>query len=169
MTTTPQYLREFPDFDHTPELPEGFDDVSWNQDSSPSFQFVETGNILYLNYRDPARREYEAACFVLDDATHDPKGETRTLYVGDDIAEALRICMQPFLEHGEGFDDETGDNFPALGFLHAGTFITNPRASECGRFDVDPVTYYRVTPAQLAVLDADAAERADRKARSLKP
>lgn len=157
MTTTPQYLREFPDFDHTPELPEGFDDVSWHNDSSPSFQFIDTGNTLYLNYRDPARREYEAACFVLTDGRDT---DTKTLYVGDDIAEGLRIAMAPHIQQGEGMNEETGDYFPALGFLHAGTFITNPRESEDARATVDPLTYYRLTAEQLAALDADAAQRA---------
>ena len=156
MTTTGKYLREFPDFDHAPELPEGFEDVSWHNDSSPSFQYTSTGNTLYINFKAPALREYEAAFFVIDNAD---SGEASTLYIGDDRAEALRIAMAPRLKQGEGMNEETGDYFPALGFLHAGTFITNPRESECGRATVDPLTYYRLTAAQLAELDAAAAAR----------
>ena len=35
------------------------------------------------------------------------------------------------------------------GFEYNGVWIENPYMSECGRFDVDPITYYGLTEKQL--------------------
>lgn len=33
-----------------------------------------------------------------------------------------------------------------------GCLVFDPHASECGRFEVDPVAYYRLTPAEVESL-----------------
>lgn len=55
------------------------------------------------------------------------------------------ISNQPKLEKLDG----------KLGFLFGGSFITNPRESECGRFDVDPIHHYGLTQDQLIELSAE--------------
>jgi hypothetical protein len=45
------------------------------------------------------------------------------------------------IELGEGLDEE-GNQIPSYGFEHKGIFVTDPYISECGRFEVDPYTYY---------------------------
>jgi len=39
-----------------------------------------------------------------------------------------------------------------LGFTSSHTFITNPKLSECGRFEVDPIKHYGLTQEQLMIL-----------------
>lgn len=55
------YETEFPDFDAStmPEIPAGFDDVSWHNDACPSFLNETAGLILFVDYADPAKREFE--------------------------------------------------------------------------------------------------------------
>ena len=36
-----------------------------------------------------------------------------------------------------------------LGFEYDGIFITDASMSECGRFEVDPITYYGLTEKEL--------------------
>ena len=36
-----------------------------------------------------------------------------------------------------------------LGFDHEGIFITDPLTSECQRFEVNPLEYYRITPNEV--------------------
>jgi len=36
-----------------------------------------------------------------------------------------------------------------LGFEHEGVFITDPLTSECQRFEVNPLEYYRITPNEV--------------------
>ena len=52
--------------------------------------------------------------------------------------------------------DYYGDNdyeTTRLGFVHEGYFITQPFTSECGRFEVNPLTEYGLTQHQLYELD----------------
>ena len=35
------------------------------------------------------------------------------------------------------------------GFEYEGIWITDPTVSECGRFEVDPITYYGLTQEQV--------------------
>jgi len=53
------YRAEFPDFDPAtmPAIPAGFDDVSWCNDSCPSFVDEGAGMILFIDFADPADRE----------------------------------------------------------------------------------------------------------------
>lgn len=52
---------------------------------------------------------------------------------------------------GARLDPATGTTVPAYGFTYAGTFITDPYESECGRFVVKP-GYYRLTEEQAQEL-----------------
>ena len=38
------------------------------------------------------------------------------------------------------------------GFEYEGIWITDPMVSECGRFEVDPITYYGLTQEQVEEL-----------------
>lgn len=52
--------REFPDFDLAtmPEIPADYVDVSWHNDSCPSFLNEATGRILFVDYADAENREH---------------------------------------------------------------------------------------------------------------
>jgi hypothetical protein len=53
------YMTEFPDYDDTLILPEGWQDISWHNDACPSFE-RKYGNVAYrifCDYKDPNRRE----------------------------------------------------------------------------------------------------------------
>jgi hypothetical protein len=53
------YMTEFPDYDDTLILPEGWQDISWHNDACPSFG-RKFGNIsfrIYCEYKDPNKRE----------------------------------------------------------------------------------------------------------------
>jgi hypothetical protein len=51
---------EFPDFDLAtlPAMPEGFEDVSWHNDTCPSFIDEARGLIVFVDYADPSLSEY---------------------------------------------------------------------------------------------------------------
>jgi len=55
------YKTEFPDFDYDiPQLPDGFVDVSWHNNVSPSFEKSLKDNLsltLWVNYLDESKRE----------------------------------------------------------------------------------------------------------------
>jgi hypothetical protein len=51
-------LTAFPDFTLDIELPEGFRDVSFVNDQCPSFQHDELDLLLFVDYANPAEREY---------------------------------------------------------------------------------------------------------------
>ena len=55
MTRT--YLTEFPDYDDSIALPDGWIDVSWHNDTCPAFHNTTKGATLYLDYKDPSLRE----------------------------------------------------------------------------------------------------------------
>ena len=53
------YKEEFPLYDDTLELPKGWQDVSWRNDSCPCFR-REIGDVnfqIYCEYKDPEKRE----------------------------------------------------------------------------------------------------------------
>jgi len=54
------YREEFPDFDPAdmPAIPDGFDDVSWHNDTCPSFLNDRAGLIIFVDFADPDRREF---------------------------------------------------------------------------------------------------------------
>ena len=58
--------------------------------------------------------------------------------------------------------DEAGNDVPALGFVHADIFITDPTVSSCGRFIIDPLVTYGISPCEARLLRiANAALTAD--------
>jgi hypothetical protein len=63
------YRSEFPRFDYDiPQLPEGFVDVSWHNNVSPSFERKLDDNnsiTLWVNYADESRRECGGSQFLV--------------------------------------------------------------------------------------------------------
>jgi hypothetical protein len=55
-----QALKEFPDFpvNDLPPLPEGFEDVSWHNDTCPSAYNAAERLAIFVDYADPERREF---------------------------------------------------------------------------------------------------------------
>ncbi len=55
----PLFQKEFPDFDPAtlPSIPAGFEDVSWHNDSCPSFLNEAAGLIIFVDFANPAVRE----------------------------------------------------------------------------------------------------------------
>lgn len=87
MTT---FDREFPDFPAAdmPAIPEGFVDVSWKNDSCPSFLNVDAGLVLFVDYLDPELRE-EPTCPRFSLGVWDDGSTGWTLAATDDWAEIL--------------------------------------------------------------------------------
>lgn len=54
------FKTEFPDFAAAdmPAIPAGFEDISWSNDACPSFLNKEIRRVFYVDYLDPAQREY---------------------------------------------------------------------------------------------------------------
>lgn len=54
------FTTEFPDFapDSLPALPEGFVDISWHNDACPSFASDTLGLCVFIDFADPAQREF---------------------------------------------------------------------------------------------------------------
>lgn len=78
---------EFPDFDPAtmPAIPSGWQDVSWHNDSCPSFEVPGTGAQVFVDFADPTLREIKKGprFFVLGE------GATTTLFTGDDWSAVL--------------------------------------------------------------------------------
>lgn len=55
------YLIEFPDYKPAdmPALPAGFEDASWHNDACPSFVSDPVGLLIWVDYLDPALREFD--------------------------------------------------------------------------------------------------------------
>jgi hypothetical protein len=56
----PRFTIEFPDFDPAtmPDIPDTWVDISWHNDSCPSFE-AGHGIIVYVDYDDQAMREFK--------------------------------------------------------------------------------------------------------------
>lgn len=52
------------------------------------------------------------------------------------------------------YRDDTESRELLFYFEHEGTIITNPYISECGRFEVDPVKYYKLTHIEVSLMDS---------------
>ena len=82
---------EFPDYDDTITLPEGWIDTSWHNDVCPSFEktFGDTTFRLWCDYVDPERREmYGAMRFVIyieDEVNYVCIGQTDTIKEAIDL------------------------------------------------------------------------------------
>lgn len=84
---------EFPDFDPAtmPTIPQGFDDVSWGNDTCPSFLNEIAGLIIFVDYADAAKREYaETPRFSL--SIYD-NGNTGEYVVASDDWRAIEIAV----------------------------------------------------------------------------
>lgn len=60
ISLTKGFRAEFPDFDPAsmPTIPDAFEDTSWHNDSCPSFRSEALGLELFVDYLDPALREF---------------------------------------------------------------------------------------------------------------
>lgn len=59
---TQRFKQEFPDFGEMDvEIPSDFEDQSWHNESCPCFHSETAQAFLWVDYEDPARREYEGA------------------------------------------------------------------------------------------------------------
>jgi hypothetical protein len=78
------YQMEFEDFDPAdmPELPPGFDDCSWHNDLSPSFEHQARGLQLWVDYADPELREF-------------PEGERFTVFFMTGVGYGERLSDEP--------------------------------------------------------------------------
>lgn len=88
---TPRYKQEFPDFNLDVVLPEGFEDVSWHNDTCPSFQHNELDVIIYIDFAEPSKREHEETLRFSLITTEDGKltDNREDLAYTDDFAEIL--------------------------------------------------------------------------------
>jgi hypothetical protein len=66
--------------------------------------------------------------------------------------EATLPTIPRALETGEA-PSADGGQVPAEGYTINGTFIVDPRRSECGRFEVDPAEYYGLTEQEVTALE----------------
>jgi len=68
-----RYRDEFPDFGELDvALPDHFEDVSWGNEASPCFHSPAARVFLYVDYADPAKREFpELGRFGLLEASQD--------------------------------------------------------------------------------------------------
>jgi hypothetical protein len=88
------YKIEFPDYDDTLSLPEGWIDTSWHNDVCPSFEktFGDTTFRLWCDYVDPERQEMHGAMrfviYTVDEINYKYIGQTDTL------AEALTLINE---------------------------------------------------------------------------
>ena len=90
------YKTEFPHYDDTITLPNGWVDASWHNDVSPSFE-KQIGDITYkiwCDFKDPNKREVGGKQFTV--ATYDQNEfeELQDLAEFDTLAEALAFCPQ---------------------------------------------------------------------------
>jgi len=76
---TDRYKEEFPDFKLDVAVPDGFEDVSWHNDTCPCFLNRELDVFLFVDYAHPDTREFpDADRFTLLEAdggmhVQDPK------------------------------------------------------------------------------------------------
>lgn len=61
------YMKEFPHYDDTLSLPEGWADTSWHNDICPSFEktFGDTIFRLWCDFKDPELRELGGQRFIV--------------------------------------------------------------------------------------------------------
>ena len=79
------YRSEFPRFDYDiPQIPEGFVDVSWHNNVSPSFERKLDNNnsiTLWVDYADESRRECGGSQFLV--IVHETEQMENILYESD--------------------------------------------------------------------------------------
>jgi hypothetical protein len=94
------YRTEFPNFDYDiPQLPEGFVDVSWHNNVSPSFERKLTDDhsiTLWVDYADESRRECGGSQFLV--IVHETEETQNVLYESefnslDDAISAIKDIL----------------------------------------------------------------------------
>lgn len=86
------YTKEFPDFQTNamPELPQGFFDQSWHNDTMPSFTNEKLGLKVWIDYAEPERREDPSGKrFALQQVSDDDESED--LLLSDSWPEVLAM------------------------------------------------------------------------------
>jgi hypothetical protein len=95
------FLQEFPDFpaEDMPEIPAGFEDVSWHNDSCPSFLDETRGMILFVDFAEAEKKEFpETSRFNVN--IWDGGNTGTSLIESDDWAAVLAFIEQ----HGKQSD-----------------------------------------------------------------
>lgn len=96
----PRYRREFAEFGLLDiVIPEGFEDVSWHNDSCPSFACDALGVYLFVDYADrsmsdfPKNKRFSLVRGEVEDGVmvHADAGEDATLAHTDDFQEVLAV------------------------------------------------------------------------------
>lgn len=117
MTTS--WKTEFPDFDAMPDIPENWNDISWHNDSCPSF---ECGKVrIFVDYEKPESREV-ATPFRYGVTTDDNDGNGVSLLDSDDWTEVLT------------FVNETNDKLKPLSRVQAIEIAKQALDSACDEF-----------------------------------
>jgi hypothetical protein len=143
------YQTEFPEFDLGVAIPAAWDDISWHNDTCPSWcaGFTKEGHIVkvWVDYADPNDREFEDigrfGVVIQIDGGGDVEGADA--YAGNDWDEVLAFVAAHVSSQKKIYKDDG-----VFGFDHDGFFITDPFTSECGRFEVDPIAFYSLTAEQ---------------------
>ena len=80
------YKTEFPHYDDTLSLPEGWTDTSWHNDICPSFERVygDTTFRLWCDFKDPELREvgglrFTVCTYLNEDELHESIGQFETM------------------------------------------------------------------------------------------
>jgi len=80
------YKTEFPHYDDTLSLPEGWIDTSWHNDICPSFERVcgDTTFRLWCDFKDPELRElgglrFTVCTYLNEDELHESIGQFETM------------------------------------------------------------------------------------------
>ncbi len=88
------YKSEFPHYDDTLTLPDGWEDISWHNDSCPSFQKV-FGDVMFrifCDFKDPDLREMHGAMrfviYIEDEVNYVCIGQTDTIKEAIDCVNA---------------------------------------------------------------------------------
>lgn len=86
---------EFPDFDDTLPVIEGFEDSSWHNDASPSMMNKELHLLLWIDYVDPARSEFPDW----------RAGGERMRFMLEKLDDDDQVTDLPVLAHSDNIDD----------------------------------------------------------------
>jgi len=79
------YMAEFPDYDDTLTLPQGWQDISWHNDACPCFELkLEGANYrVYCDYKDPNKRDslgsMRFVVYIEDEVNFECVAQTNTL------------------------------------------------------------------------------------------
>lgn len=101
MTAFERLMKEFPDFDVNtlPAIPADWVDVSWHNDTCPSFEvaaYAAFNVYVFVDYEDPAKREHdgESRFYIIKVAAN--TGDTETLLETASWADVLGYVADKF-------------------------------------------------------------------------